>query len=43
MMQRHTPMGYQMKDGKMGFDEERAKIVKRFFRLSIRDLNPCYS
>lgn len=30
-MQRHTPMGYQMKDGKMGFDEERAKIVKKVF------------
>ncbi len=30
-MQRHTPMGYQMRDGKMGFDEERAKIVKKVF------------
>lgn len=31
MMQRHTPMGYRMKDGKMCFDAERAKIVKKAF------------
>ncbi len=31
MMQRHIPMGYCMRDGKMGFDKEKVKIVQKIF------------
>lgn len=32
MMQRHTPIGYQMIDGKIYIDEEKSKVVIKVFR-----------